>query len=104
MAAGTPYGALVVVNDRADIASMAGAAGVHVGQEDLPVAMCAEIAGPDAMVGISTHTPEQVDEAVAGPARRMSPSGRSSEPRRKTQATHRGVSTWSATRPVAESR
>src|SRR5687767_144337 len=31
------YGAVVIVNDRADIAAMAGAAGVHVGQEDLPV-------------------------------------------------------------------
>ena len=48
---------------------MAGAAGVHVGQSDLPVGVAQAIAGPGVMVGISTHTPQQVDEAVAGPAR-----------------------------------
>ena len=63
-----PHGARVIVNDRADIALMAGAAGVHVGQEDLPVAAVWALVGPDAIVGLSTHDPAQVDEAVAGPA------------------------------------
>ena len=63
-----PSGALVVVNDRADIAAMAGASGVHVGQSDLPVYEARGIAGPDAIVGISTHTREQVDDALAGSA------------------------------------
>ena len=60
--------AAVIVNDRADLALMAGADGVHVGQEDLAPAAVGGIVGPNALVGISTHTPEQVDEALAGPA------------------------------------
>ena len=60
-------GARVIVNDRADIARMAGAAGVHVGQEDLPVEAVRRVAGA-LRVGISTHTPEQVDAALASDA------------------------------------
>lgn len=56
--------ATIVVNDRPDIARMAGAPGVHVGQEDLPVAAVRAVCGPDARVGISTHTQAQVDAAV----------------------------------------
>jgi thiamine-phosphate pyrophosphorylase len=67
--AATPYGALIIVNDRPDIAAMAGAAGVHLGQTDLPATVAQMIAGEGAIVGVSTHTTEQVDEAVAGPAR-----------------------------------
>jgi len=62
------YGALIVVNDRADIAAMAGAAGVHVGQTDLSADTAQAIAGAGVRIGVSTHTPQQVDEAVAGPA------------------------------------
>ena len=69
VAAAKPYGALIIVNDRPDIASMADAAGVHVGQADLPAAVAQTIAGPEAIVGVSTHSPEQVDEALTGPAR-----------------------------------
>ena len=61
-------GALVIVNDRADLAAMAGAAGVHVGQQDLPPEAARSIVGPRAILGVSTHTEEQVDEAVAGPS------------------------------------
>jgi thiamine-phosphate pyrophosphorylase len=63
-----PAGAAVIVNDRSDIAAMAGAAGVHVGQQDLPPDAARRIAGDSALIGLSTHTPEQVDEAVAGSA------------------------------------
>jgi thiamine-phosphate pyrophosphorylase len=63
-----PLDATVIVNDRADIAAMAGAAGVHVGQEDLPPAAVREIAGKTTIVGLSTHTPAQVDEAAAAAA------------------------------------
>jgi thiamine-phosphate pyrophosphorylase len=59
------FGARLVVNDRADIAAMAGAAGVHVGQDDLPVAVVRGILrDAGALVGVSTHTPQQVDAAV----------------------------------------
>ena len=58
----------VIVNDRADIAVMAGAAGVHVGQQDLPAAEARAIIGTAAIVGISTHTEAQIDEAADGGA------------------------------------
>ena len=61
------YGARVVVNDRADIARLAGADGVHVGQDDLPPAAVRAVAGEAAIVGLSTHTVEQVARAVSEP-------------------------------------
>ena len=58
-------GARVIVNDRADICRMADCAGVHVGQEDLSVDDARRIVGPDAIVGLSTHSRAQVDAALA---------------------------------------
>src|SRR5580765_8453999 len=55
------FGAIVIVNDRADIARMAGAAGVHVGQEDLSPVEVRSILGEQAIVGWSTHTTRQLD-------------------------------------------
>lgn len=60
--------ARVIVNDRGDIAAMAGAAGVHVGQEDLTPADVRRMVGSSAIIGLSTHTPGQVDEAAASAA------------------------------------
>jgi thiamine-phosphate pyrophosphorylase len=57
----------VIVNDRADIARMSGAAGVHVGQDDVAPRDARAIVGPDAIVGYSTHTIEQVRAACAEP-------------------------------------
>jgi thiamine-phosphate pyrophosphorylase len=57
-------GALFIVNDRPWAALEAGADGVHVGQDDLPVAEVRELVGPDMLVGLSTHTPGQIDKAV----------------------------------------
>ncbi|MBI1916751.1 MAG: thiamine phosphate synthase, partial [Planctomycetes bacterium] len=59
-----PAGALVVVNDRADIARLGGAAGVHVGQDDLSPAQARALVGADAVVGLSTHTTRQLDVAL----------------------------------------
>jgi thiamine-phosphate pyrophosphorylase len=59
----TPRGVRLIVNDRADIALLAGAGGVHVGQEDLSVADARTICGADRWVGVSTHTLEQVAAA-----------------------------------------
>jgi thiamine-phosphate pyrophosphorylase len=53
----------VIVNDRPDIAAIAGAHGVHVGQEDLPVADAREICPPPQWVGVSTHNLEQLRAA-----------------------------------------
>jgi thiamine-phosphate pyrophosphorylase len=63
-----PHDALIIVNDRPDIARMAGAGGVHVGQDDLPVSEARRILGPRAIVGLSTHTREQIDAALESDA------------------------------------
>ena len=68
LAAARQAGARVIVNDRADIAAMAGADGVHVGQQDLRPEMARRIVGDGLLVGLSTHTQEQVDEALHGAA------------------------------------
>ena len=60
-------GATVIVNDRADVARLAHADGVHVGQDDLPVGLARTIVGGDATVGLSTHTNEQIESGVAEP-------------------------------------
>jgi thiamine-phosphate pyrophosphorylase len=60
-------GAAVIVNDRADIARLAGATGVHLGQEDLAPADVRRIVGDTALVGLSTHTVEQMEAAVHQP-------------------------------------
>jgi len=60
-------GAMLIVNDRADVARLAGAGGVHVGQDDLPLAAVRAIVGPGAVVGFSTHTPAQIDAAINEP-------------------------------------
>lgn len=52
-----------IVNDRADIAVLANAQGVHVGQQDLNVEEARTIVGPDILVGVSTHSLEQIDAA-----------------------------------------
>ncbi len=57
-------GAIVIVNDRADIARLAGADGVHVGQDDLSPLQARAVAGPSAVVGLSTHTMTQLEGAV----------------------------------------
>lgn len=61
------HDATVIVNDRADIARLAHADGVHVGQDDLSPRDVRMIVGDDAMVGLSTHTVEQIDRAIEQP-------------------------------------
>jgi thiamine-phosphate pyrophosphorylase len=57
-------GSLFIVNDRPDIARLAEADGVHLGQDELPVHAARRIVGPDALIGVSTHSIEQVRHAV----------------------------------------
>ncbi len=64
VAAGRATGALVVINDRADVAAISVAGGVHVGQEDIPVAAARAIVGAGLIVGVSTHTRDQIDRAL----------------------------------------
>jgi thiamine-phosphate pyrophosphorylase len=56
-------GGAIIVNDRADVALLSGAAGVHVGQDDLSVDAARRIVGNAAIVGVSTHDRAQVDAA-----------------------------------------
>ncbi|HET7695107.1 MAG TPA: thiamine phosphate synthase [Vicinamibacterales bacterium] len=56
-------GARLIVNDRADVARLSGADGVHVGQDDLGVEEVRAILGPDAIVGVSTHDEPQIEQA-----------------------------------------
>jgi thiamine-phosphate pyrophosphorylase len=58
-------GVRIIVNDRPDIAAIAGAAGVHVGQDDFPVEDARKICRPPLWVGVSTHNLNQLREADA---------------------------------------
>ena len=58
------HGALLAVNDRADIARAAGAAVLHLGQDDLPLSVARDIVGPDTVIGRSTHDRQQVGAAI----------------------------------------
>ena len=54
-------GALLIVNDRPRVAAESGADGIHVGQDDLPVEEVREIVGPGLLIGLSTHSPAEID-------------------------------------------
>ncbi|HSQ92415.1 MAG TPA: thiamine phosphate synthase, partial [Nitrospiraceae bacterium] len=56
---------LFIVNDRCDLALAVDADGVHLGQEDLPLDLARKVMGPDKLIGISTHNPDQVREAAS---------------------------------------
>lgn len=60
-------GARLIVNDRPDIALIAGADGVHLGQDDLPPSAAREILGAQALIGLSTHNLEQLTASVREP-------------------------------------
>ena len=64
---GKRAGAQIIVNDRADVAHLAGAAGVHVGQDDLAPDAARRLIGTDRIVGFSTHSTPQLDLAVEQP-------------------------------------
>lgn len=60
-------GGTLIVNDRADVAALSGAGGVHLGQDDLTPADARRLVGPTALVGLSTHTPDQIEAALREP-------------------------------------
>jgi thiamine-phosphate pyrophosphorylase len=64
----TPQGVTFLVNDRADVASLAGASGVHLGQEDLGVEEARTLIGAGKLAGVSTHNLEQFQQAAASSA------------------------------------
>lgn len=57
-------GALFIINDHLDLALAVGADGVHIGQDDLPLPKVRELLGPHFLIGVSTHSPAQAQEAV----------------------------------------
>jgi thiamine-phosphate pyrophosphorylase len=64
----TAHGALLAVNDRADVARVAGADVLHLGQDDLPAGPAREIVGPGPVIGLSTHAESEALAASAQPA------------------------------------
>ncbi len=58
-----PRESSLIVNDRADVAQLAGAAGVHLGQDDLPAPAARALLGPEKLIGWSTHNSAQVEAA-----------------------------------------
>ena len=62
-ARGVPF----ILNDRPDLALESGADGVHLGQDDAPVSLARRILGPDALVGLSTHSAGQLDASHTEP-------------------------------------
>ena len=60
-----PHGVSFIVNDRPDVAVLAGASGVHVGQDDLEPEQARGLVGKDKLVGVSTHNIEQFHAAAA---------------------------------------
>jgi len=57
------FGALLIINDRPDVALLSGADGVHLGQDDLPPERVREMVGGELLIGLSTHTAGQAREA-----------------------------------------
>jgi thiamine-phosphate pyrophosphorylase len=66
------HGALLWLNDRPDLALAAGADGVHVGQDDAPVAAVRDQVGDALLIGLSTHSPAQFDAALGSEADQLS--------------------------------
>src|SRR5204863_909904 len=62
------HDALFVLNDRPDLALACDADGVHVGQDDLPVDAVRRLVGPEMIIGLSTHSPEQFDAGLTSGA------------------------------------
>ena len=77
------YSALFIVNDDPELARSCDADGVHVGQDDSPAAEAREVLGPDAIIGLSTHSEEQLGGIGHRCRSTTSASARSGRPRRK---------------------
>jgi thiamine-phosphate pyrophosphorylase len=66
------HGVPFILNDRPDLALGCGADGVHVGQDDVPPALARRILGEQALIGLSTHAPAELDAAAAEPVEYLS--------------------------------
>ncbi|MBF0454627.1 MAG: thiamine phosphate synthase [Magnetococcales bacterium] len=54
----------LIINDRVDLALYFEADGVHMGQEDLPIHLCRRLLGPNRIIGLSTHSPQEIRHAA----------------------------------------
>jgi thiamine-phosphate pyrophosphorylase len=59
------YGALFIINDRVDLALAVDADGVHLGQQDMPIAIARQLLGPQRLIGRSTTNPDEMQQAIA---------------------------------------
>lgn len=66
------YGALFIINDDPELARAVGADGAHVGQEDMAVEEARKLLGPDAIIGLSTHSEEQILASAEQPVDHIS--------------------------------
>jgi thiamine-phosphate pyrophosphorylase len=66
------HGALFWLNDRPDLVEAAGADGVHLGQDDMPVDEARGLVGPEVLIGLSTHSAQQLDAALRADADELS--------------------------------
>ena len=66
------YGALFWLNDRPDLALSAAADGVHLGQDDMPVRDARTLVGDQLLIGVSTHSPDQLEAAISAGADQLS--------------------------------
>lgn len=98
------HGVPFILNDRPDLALEVGADGVHVGQDDAPVALARRLLGPHAIVGLSTHAPHELDASVGQPVDYVSAGPVSPTPtkpgRSGTGPGYAGWATARAGRPV----
>lgn len=58
-----PHGVLLIINDHPELVSPAGADGVHLGQDDVPITLARQLLGPERIIGLSTHDPAQIEAA-----------------------------------------
>jgi thiamine-phosphate pyrophosphorylase len=58
------YGAIFIMNDRVDLALAVNADGVHLGQQDMPIAFARQLLGPQRIIGRSTTNPEEMQRAI----------------------------------------
>jgi thiamine-phosphate pyrophosphorylase len=66
------YGVPFIMNDSPELALEVGADGVHVGQDDVDVARCRELLGPDAIIGLSTHSTDEFTQGLTTDATYLS--------------------------------
>jgi len=96
------HGVPLIVNDRPDLALAAGADGAHVGQDDIPAAAARRVLGPRAILGLSTHGPDQWEAAAQEPVDYLSAGPVEPTPTKEGRpGTGLGYLRWVSAHPLA---